>query len=464
MIWNAAAVALTAVVMLMGMQLGVRRALLHEMDAFLLEELDQYASILRVEPIASLGPGQQSAARNAPPARFVEVIDPQNRALWIRLGGHPPADDPGPLKERTPTSVGDFRIVQRHLEGVDGKTLLLRVGLPLEVINQDVARADALALVAAAGVLIAAPLLGYWLAGRVTTVLRDFNYHAARLRPARLDQRLPVRGTGDELDHLAVTVNGFVDRMASYLSRREDFVANAAHELRTPVAAIRTTAEVALSGQRTQEEYNEFLEDVIDECASLDALVGQLLLLSESEANRLQIHGDRVALHAVVAQSAQMFGDVAQSLDIRLQSRIDEAVVEGNRHHLRQVVNNLLDNALKFTPAGGRIDVALSIDADHRTVRLTVANSGAGISPEDLPHIFERFYRGDKSRSRGPGSGLGLSICQAVVEAHNGRLEVASNPGQGACFTVTLPQAPMSGDSAVEALSRESPAANSAMT
>jgi signal transduction histidine kinase len=271
------------------------------------------------------------------------------------------------------------------------------------------------------------------------------------LRPTQLAERLEIRGTGDELDALAARINSLLDRIGDYLQQKHDFLANAAHELRTPLAAIRATVEVALRGERSTTEYQELLDQVIDECAALEALVNQLLLLAETDADRLKAYSDRVALDQVVAGAVEMFRGAAESRGLTLSvSPLPPTPVAGNRHHLRQVINNLLDNAIKFTAAyhgngHGQIVVTFLRDDYRHVARVEVRDNGPGIPPEDLPHVFDRFYRVDRSRSRSDGaggSGLGLSICQAIVAAHHGEIAVVSAPGEGTTFTITLPLAP----------------------
>ncbi|HLQ46007.1 MAG TPA: HAMP domain-containing sensor histidine kinase, partial [Planctomycetaceae bacterium] len=297
--------------------------------------------------------------------------------------------------------------------------------------------------ISAAVVFVAAPLLGYWLAGRMTGYLAEVIHTAARLHPDQLQERLPLRGTDDELDQLAKTINLLLDRIARHLQERRDFLANAAHELRTPLAAIRSSAEVALGGDRSAEEYEELLGEIIEEGIALEALVNQLLLLSETEADWLKLRGERFAFDEVVLKAVEMFRGVAETKEIELViGTVDHADLEGNRQHLRQVLNNLLDNAIKFTPDGGRVSISLKRDVAREQLLLEIRDSGIGIRPEDLPSVFQRFFRGDNARRREPehqGTGLGLSICRAVVEAHGGHITASSQLGQGTTFVVTLP-------------------------
>jgi len=293
--------------------------------------------------------------------------------------------------------------------------------------------------------LLLAPLGGYALAGRATRPIAKLISTAASLQPSKLDERLPIRGTGDELDQLSATINGMLDRIASYIERNRDFVANAAHELRSPLAAIRSTVEVALNRQRTPEEYATLLGDVVEECSRLAGLVSQLLLLAEGDAGRLSAGNQSVRLDKIVLESLDMFEGVAEAAGISIRGGdLPVVTVPGDEAHLRQVVRNLIDNAIKFTPSG-QVQVSLGIAADRRRAWLRVRDSGIGIAADDLPRIFERFYRADKARtreSRPGGHGLGLAICQSIVTALGGEITVASQVGRGSTFTVWLPVVP----------------------
>jgi signal transduction histidine kinase len=241
-----------------------------------------------------------------------------------------------------------------------------------------------------------------------------------------------------------------------YLQQEHDFLANAAHDLRTPLAAIRSTVEVALGGDRTESEYRELLGVVIEQCSALQTLINQLLLLAETDADRLRTDSEPVRLDKVIRQCCEMFEGVAEHHGVELRvAPLVPVSVAGNRHHLCQVVNNLLDNALKFTAAradhssrsldeerGAYVEVSLVPEEPHDMARLKVLDTGIGIGPEHLPNVFDRFYRADRARSRdakSTGSGLGLAICKAFVEAHRGTISIKSSPGCGTVVTVTLP-------------------------
>jgi signal transduction histidine kinase len=298
-------------------------------------------------------------------------------------------------------------------------------------------------LLAGAVLLILAPAVGYWLAGQVTSPLTRIIATTARLRADNPDDRLPLRRTGDELDQLSATINGLLDRIAADLAHSRDFVANAAHELRSPLTAIQSAVEIALNQERTPEEYGELLGEIAEVSNHLRVLVNQLLLLAESDSGPLNLKKDAVRLDHVVEKAVSMFQGVAEHEQIELTAlRLAAVTVLGNEAHLRQVVNNLLDNAIKFNRPGGQVRVELRANAAAGEATLLVSDTGPGIAPEDLPRVFDRFYQVDKSRRRethARGTGLGLSICQSIVRAHLGAIAAESTPGQGSRFTVVLP-------------------------
>ncbi len=289
--------------------------------------------------------------------------------------------------------------------------------------------------------LVLAPLGGYLLALRATMPLNVMIRTTERLRPQQMNERLPTRNTKDELDQLSEAFNRLLDRIAEYLTKRQDLLANSAHELRTPLAALRSTAELALSSDRSVDEYRELIESIVSECGNLEQLVNQLLLLSETESAHFESRGEVVDLSRITSEACDMFGAVAESRGVELKTDIAEGVlVDGSRLHLRQLLNNLIDNAIKFIPAEGSVKVLL--EQSPEKVCLKVCDTGVGIAPEEQQRLFERFYRGDRARRRDTptrGTGLGLSICRAIAEAHGGTIHVESEPGVGTQFSVCLP-------------------------
>jgi signal transduction histidine kinase len=449
-VWNAVVVLLTAVATLLGLRQGVRWALLHEMDQILVEDIEEVSLALRQLRGDEFDVLTDELARKAEGHRqhgwFVQLCDAEHRIIW---SSHSAAGAPGPgeiVFSPDPQTIDGFRLLQSRVDQNSSGISYIRVGSATEFVTADMQRIDRLVLLAAGVVLVAAPLVGYWLAGRATRHLGGIIETARRMRPDQLQDRMAIQGTGDELDQLAHTINRLLDRIADYLQEKRDFLANSAHELRTPLAAIRSSIEVALSGDRSVEEYQDLLVDIIDRGASLETLVNQLLLISESEGERLRMDFSPVRFHEVVRHSADMFAGVAESRNISLEVNLaEDVVVSGKPHLLRQIANNLIDNAIKYTPAGGRVTVTLQIDRPRNVAVFSVRDTGIGISPADQARIFERFFRADKSHTRlfdATGTGLGLSICQAVTAAHGGTIRCTSQLDSGSEFIVELPLSP----------------------
>lgn len=446
-LWNTAVVLVLLIVNLLAIRAGLRFTRLQMVDEFLNEELD-----LAVRDFALLGDRAEQLHRQynhqamSHPRRrlFVQVLDASDRLVWSSEQSPSAEALPANVMARDrPLSFGDQRIVSRQITRLDGGAMTVRVGCGLGRAQEDVERCTNILLVVGLVLLLIAPLGGYLLAFRATRPIAHIIGVAHRMHPAQLAERLPIRGTGDELDQLAQTINGLLARIADYLRQSREFTANAAHELRSPLTALQSSLEIALNADRTPEEYKEVLAVLLEECGQLRVLVNQLLLLAEGDAGRLRLHSEPLRLDQIVANSLEMFQVVAEAAEVELiRRRLEPVLIRGDGNRLWQVVNNLLDNAIKFTPARGRVSLAFSLDEVRKEAVLEVADTGIGIAPHDLPHVFERFYQSDKGRQRespARGLGLGLSICQSIVAAHGGTIEVASRLGQGARFIVRLP-------------------------
>lgn len=442
MVWNAAVVVVTACVTLIALREGVRITLIRELDELLREDLREIELALNEhEDSATLH--EQLDRKDAGHAQhkwFAALMGGDGKVRY-RSKHAPPDSVWANTEAASARTVGEWRVASHAV--MDGD-VMIRVGASLDSVDADVARLDRFVALAACGVLLIAPLCGYWLAGRATRPLAQIIETTAGLRPSQLHERLEVRGTGDELDQLSETFNRLLDRIGNYLQEHRDFLANSAHELRTPLAAIHSSIEVALSGGRTNEEYKELLTEIIEESASLELLVNQLLLLSETETERLKVDKQQVQFNELVEKALDMFGGVAEFHEIQLACpALPSVMVYGNPQHLRQVIYNLLDNALKFTPTGGSVNVQLKTDDQPDTILFAVRDSGPGIPAEELPHVFDRFFQGHRPRTgtaERRGTGLGLSICQAIIRAHDGTIDVESKIGEGTCFTVRLPR------------------------
>ncbi len=259
-------------------------------------------------------------------------------------------------------------------------------------------------------------------------------------RTGRMDARVPVRQTGDAVDELSGLFNLMLARIEGLVQAMRGALDNVAHDLRTPMARLRSVAETALAEARTPDDYREALADCLEESDRIVTMLEVLMDISEAETGTMRLERRPTEVAAVVRDAIELYSDVAEERQVTIHQDLPPALsVVGDPARLRQVLTNLLDNAIKYTPAGGRIDVAAREAAG--AVIVSVRDTGCGIPAADLPRIWERLYRGDASRSE-RGLGLGLSLVRAVVEAHGGKVTVESIPGEGSTFLVSLPAAP----------------------
>lgn len=443
--WSTLVVLLTVIVTLVGVREGLRLTLLHENDAALIDDAREVGLAVQqffpdLEQVRE--EMQRKSLGHSDRKLVLQLLDDEGRIVASSGDTAFMADLPLPAGDRSqPSDVGEYRLYQRRLAAESHPEFTLRVAGTRDLIEDDLAKLTRLMAIVGVVILFVAPLGGYFLARRSTRPIAQIIHAASRLRPRHMEERLPMRGTGDELDQLSDTINRSLDRIADYLDRNREFVANAAHELRSPLAAIQSSVEVTLNMERTTSQYQDMLYEIADQCGHLGVLVNQLLILAEADAAS-ELQRRPVRLDRIVEKSVDMFSGAADERGISLQGPAPgEVTILADGDRLRQVVNNLIDNSLKFTPRGGHVRVELTRDVSGRQAVLQVIDNGRGIPPADLSRIFERFYRGDKARQRDApaGNGLGLSICKAIVTAHSGTIEADSASGAGTVFTVCLP-------------------------
>jgi two-component system, OmpR family, sensor kinase len=295
-------------------------------------------------------------------------------------------------------------------------------------------------------VLLAAALVGYWLAGTSLRPVQGIMDEVEAISDGTsLHRRLAVPLSGDEMARLALTVNGMLARLETSFASLHRFTADASHELKTPLMVLRAGVERALVHPGVPNEILQSLDETLAQINEMTELVESLLTLARADEGRAPLaveEGDLRELLGDVVETAGMLGEGA---GVAVTSTMPDAPVRlaVDRQRIREMLLNLVTNAIKYTPRDGTID--LSLVEQESGVSLTVRDTGIGIAPGDLPHIFERFWRADPARSRTgdrPGTGLGLAITKWIAEAHGGSITVQSRPGRGTVFTVYLPRVP----------------------
>jgi heavy metal sensor kinase len=282
---------------------------------------------------------------------------------------------------------------------------------------------------------------GGWLVKRALSPVDRIAASAERISSQNLSERLPVTQTGDELERLSLALNHMIQRLDEAFQHSRRFVADASHELRTPLTVLRGELESIAQEPRLEPAWREQLGSALEEVERLTNIVEGLFAISRLDAGEAAAEWRPFDLAELTAATADQMCLLAEDKNIEVKCTVTMgAWVEGDRARVKQVVVNLLDNAIKYSPRGGA--VALNVEAADSKAILEVADNGIGIPSEALPRVFERFYRVDPARSRdGGGAGLGLSIVKSICTAHNGRVVVTSAPGQGSTFRVELPLA-----------------------
>jgi heavy metal sensor kinase len=253
----------------------------------------------------------------------------------------------------------------------------------------------------------------------------------------RMNARVPSRGSGDELDELVGLFNRMLAKIDSLITAMRQSLDNVAHDLRTPMTHLRGTAELALQGREEIGAYQEALASCMEESESILNMLSSLMDISEAETGVMKLDRKTVDLSSVVDDMVELYGYSAEEKNITIIREPGESVsISADLNRIRQVIANLLDNAVKYTPEGGTIGVSTGIREQQAI--LTIRDTGPGIPPKDLPHIWERLFRGERSRGQ-PGLGLGLGLVRAIVQAHGGNVDVLSQTGTGAVFSVHLP-------------------------
>jgi heavy metal sensor kinase len=380
--------------------------------------------------------GQGSGSR-------LRVVDGGSDLLYASPGTGPlsPAEGGAKNSDLFYTNIhGDeFRVLRTTIEA-NGKRYAVEVATYTEDFDRAIDRFRKLLYAAAPIFLALAALGGYWMSRRALAPVDEIIRAARSIGVTSLSGRLAVPPTGDELERLANTLNEMLARLEASFHRITRFTADASHELRTPVSVMRTNAEITLRKPRTESEYRDALSQILVESEKVSHLIEQLLDLARADSGSAAFSMVRTNLNDALDKACRQASVLAEAKQLRVTTHLPAAPtwIQGDPTALERLFLIFLDNAVKFTPPGGEIAVQLA--ANDGAAVTEIRDSGIGISAADIPHIFERFYQADRSRSRdNGGSGLGLAIGRWIAQTHGGDVAVESEPSKGSCFQVRLP-------------------------
>ena len=382
-----------------------------------------------------------------------QVLDAQGRVL-LSYGDEVSGRDMAPADARVDALRGRSRLMTVAL-GDDGQRFramvlpagrlgLLRVVVvaeSLENVERSVNQVLLLLLLAGPAALAATALGGWWLARKALLPVERMTSQAEEISIDRLHERVAVPRATDEIGHLAVTLNAMLDRLERGITEKHRLVADASHELRTPLAVMRAELDVTLRSRDLPAEAREVLESAREEVGRMSRTVDNLMTLAEVDEGRLGLLPARVELRRAIDTAARPLGPLAAAKEVRLEVGGEACATRADPQRLHQALTNFIENAIKYAHPGGQVRVTAWCRDDE--VGVTVADDGPGIPVESRLHVFDRFYRVDRARSRDDGGrGLGLAICHEIADAHGGRVWVESEEGRGSAFSLALPRTP----------------------
>jgi len=344
----------------------------------------------------------------------------------------------GPIFETLTPPGWKYKV--RVLYGTIGPGVVVQIGWSLKDDEQLFKDFEEVFKIVAVIVLAFSSLGGWLMARRGLSGVERLTETALAISNGAMESRVPLTGRGDEIDRLSGIFNHMLERIQSLIKEMREIIDNIAHDIKSPIGRIRGIAEVTLTGDKSPNEYQTMAASTVEECDRLLATVNTMLEVSETEAGVAALSLSEVDISSLIEDACDLFRPLAEDKGLNLEvNTAIECLVHGDRKKLQRAFANLLDNAIKYTASGGHITG--TVGKSDKEVIVSIRDTGIGIPAEEIPHVFERFYRIDKSRSI-PGAGLGLSLVQAIVRRHGGEVKVSSSPSLGSTFTVILPQKP----------------------
>lgn len=386
--------------------------------------------------------------------RYMEVLSPEGEMLFRneRLGKMALGVAPVPREGERGYPAKNIRLEDgtpaltiSHLHNLQNRPLLIRIAYSTEPLRRRLFEFTGLLLLALPIALVAAGIAGFRIAGKALNPLEQMARQTEQITARRLKERIPVDNPDDEFGHMARVLNGLLARLGESFEKLQHFTSDVAHELRTPLAAMRSVGEVGLQETHSAGKYRDIIGSMLEEVARLTAMIDTLLTIAHADSGEVQLHRTTFALNDLIVESVTVIGVLAEEKKQTIQ-------VEGKSHHdiyadrpfLRMAVINLLDNAVKYSPAGSTIRLTLcdgtTPGEENHFVEIMIEDEGPGIPENKAERVFDRFYRVDEGRTRDAGgAGLGLAIAKWAVEAHDGTIRLKPRLPNGSIFTIWLP-------------------------
>jgi heavy metal sensor kinase len=449
-LWYAGIFMLSACVAFFFFYILITSVIRDRIDKDLLSETRTLSSILKLQGIEAVKRQIILEAQAAGEKKIFfrllsfdgQAFSSSNMSFWRDIGvGKRPLNQI--IREKRPVfdtiSLPNRKHKIRVLYTTIGRSVILQLGQSMESNTRFIEAFRKIFVATMASLFIVAIIIGWFMARRALAGVETVTQTARHISESSLNERVPVKKNQDEIDQLAITFNQMLDRIQKLVTGIREMSDNIAHDLKSPITRIRGLSEVSITTNASEKDYENMAASTIEECDRLLDMINTMLVISKTEAGVNRIDAVEMDIGAVLRDACDLFQAPAEDKDIRLTCDADGHFnIFGDHRLIQRMIANLLDNAIKYTHAGGRVDVSMNA-ADNQMVSLSVSDTGVGISEKDRHRVFERFYRCDPSRSEA-GIGLGLSFARAIARAHGGDITVTSEVGQGSTFTITLPK------------------------
>jgi heavy metal sensor kinase len=449
-LWYAGIFMLTSCVAFLFFYFLITSVIRDRTDQDLLGEARTLSSILKVEGINAVQRQVIIEAQAAGEKKIFfrllsftgQEFSSSNMSYWRDIGIGKAAINQL-IREKRPifdtTSLPDRKHNIRVLYTIIGRTIILQLGQSMENYTRFIEAFRKIFVTTMASLFVFAVIIGWFMARRALAGVEAVTRTARQISEGSLKERVPVKKYQDEIDQLATTFNQMLDRIQTLVTGIREMSDNIAHDLKSPITRIRGISEVSLTTGASENEYENMAASTVEECDRLLDMINTMLVISKTEAGVNKLDAKELDIGAVVRDACELFRSPAEDKDLRLVCDVPgNFSISGDNRLIQRMIANLLDNAIKYTPVGGSVEVTVNT-VNNDAVAITVKDTGIGISEKDMPRIFERFYRCDPSRSEA-GIGLGLSFARAIARAHGGDISVAGEPNRGSTFTVTLPK------------------------